>query len=289
MNRRRTAAVAVLLPRIALRSLLALAGVLAVAIVAAVPATASLKIHQSRRSKPTSAAFDGVTATCPRGEGAISGGYEVPQASAITGIFEPWGSFLGDDDGWQASVAQLGDELKDGFVTSFAYCAKLGKDVTTRGESTDISNGAFSDLTASCKRKETLISGGWAVSARLGTSALVFQSLKQGARSWTVSGRTTTTGTASLIALADCVPSKKAPDLVTRKHQETVNGTDSTVVASCRKSEQVVSGGFTSNTAFIPFIFHRGTRRTWGARGATLGSAGTGTTFAYCEKLAKPR
>ena len=90
------------------------------------------------------------------------------------------------------------------------------------------------------------------------------------------------------VALADCVPSKGAPDLVTRKGQAPVTGTDSTVTASCRKSEQVVSAGFTSDTAFVPFAFHRGSKRNWGVRGATFGSDGTGKVFAYCEKPASP-
>jgi hypothetical protein len=254
----------------------------------AVPASAAkLRIHESVRSKSTSAQFDSVTATCPKGEGAISGGYTVPEFSANTGLFFASGSFLGDG-GWQASVSQIGDDLEDGFVTSFAYCAKLGKDVVTRGDTTDISNGTFTDLTASCKRKESIISGGWALSTGPDTSALVTRSLKQGKRSWKITGGTTV-GTGTLIAIADCVPKKGAPDLVTRKGQGPVSGATSTVTASCRKNEQVVSAGFSSNTVFLPFEFHRGGKRTWGTKGATFGDPGTATVAAYCEKLKKKR
>lgn len=250
----------------------------------AAPASAGLKIHESVRSKPTSAHFDSVTATCPKGEGAISGGYTVPEFSSLTGFYFASGSFL--DRGWQASTTQVGDPLKEGFVTSFAYCAKLGKDVVTRGDTTDISNGTFADLTVSCKRKESLVSGGWALSTGTDSVAVVFQSLKQGKRSWKVSGETTTgTATGTLIAFADCVPKKEAPDLVTRKDSGPVSGASSTVTSSCRKNEQVVSAGFTSNTFFEPFEFHRGAKRTWGVRGATFGNDGTATVTAYCEKL----
>jgi hypothetical protein len=254
----------------------------------AVPASAAkLRIHESVRSKSTSAQFDSVTATCPKGEGAISGGYTVPEFSANTGLFFASGSFLGDG-GWQASVSQIGDDLEDGFVTSFAYCAKLGKDVVTRGDTTDISNGTFTDLTASCKRKESIISGGWALSTGPDTSALVTRSLKQGKRSWKITGGTTV-GTGTLIAIADCVPKKGAPDLVTRKGQGPVSGATSTVTASCRKNAQFVSASFSSNTVFMPCDFHHAWNRTWGTKGATFGDPGTATVAAYCEKLKKKR
>ena len=114
------------------RSLAALIGVLLACLLAGDTASASLKIHESRRSKPTSAQFDSVTATCPKGEAAISGGYTVPQFSSLSGFFQSTGSFL-NEDGWQASVSQLGDTTKDGFVTAFAYCSKLGKDWSRPG------------------------------------------------------------------------------------------------------------------------------------------------------------
>ncbi len=253
----------------------------------AVPADAALRIHESVRSKTTSARFDAVTATCPKGEGAISGGYTVPQFSTITGLFSPFGSFLGDG-GWQASVSQAGAEAKEGRLTSFSYCAKLGKDVVTRGDTTTVDEGGFTDLTASCKRSEAIVSGGWAISAPSDTQAQVFRSQKQGERSWKISGGATVGG-ATLIVIADCVPKRKAPDLATRKGKVKVSGPVSTVTSPCRKNEQAVSAGFTTNTFFVPFEFHRGAPRTWGMRGAVFGPDGNATVFAYCEKTGKSR
>ena len=273
--------------RFAPRSLITLTGVIAIALVAAVPATASLRIHQSRRSKPTSMRSDAVTATCPKGEGPISGGYAVPQFSSLTGFFQSTGSFP-NESGWQASISQLGDNLEDGFVTSFAYCAKLGKDVVTTGDSTSLGTGEFTDLTASCKRNQSIVSGGWAFSAQLGASTSLLASVKEGDRSWRVTGGMNT-GTGSLIVIADCVPKKKAPDLVTRKDTGKVTDGGSTVTSSCRDKEQAVSGGFTSNTDFQAFEFHRGAKRTWGMRGQTFLADGKAAVFAYCEKVTKHR
>ena len=75
---------------------------------------------------------------------------------------------------------------------------------------------------------------------------------------------------------------------MTRKSTE--DSAQNTMFASCRRDEQVVSGRFTSNTVFVPFEFHRASKRKWGISGETFGFVpGTVTTFAYCEKLAKPR
>lgn len=261
--------------------------VLATIAIAVAPAIASLKIHESRRSKPTSAQFDAVTATCPKGEAAISGGYEVPQFSSLTGFFQSSGSFT-NEGGWQASVSQLGDTFKDGFVTAFAYCSKLGKDVVTTGDTTSLGTGEFTDLTASCKRNQEIVSGGWAFSASPNSSVSLLASVKQGKRSWRITGGMNT-GTGTLIALADCVPKNKAPDLVTRKDTGKVTSAVSTVTSSCKKKEQAVSAGFTSNTDFEPFEFHRGAKRTWGVRGQSFIADGSATVLTYCEKLGSSR
>jgi len=263
-------------------------GAIVVAVLAAATADAALKIHESRRSKPTSAQFDAVSATCPKGEAAISGGYTVPKFSSLTGFFQSSGSFI-DDGGWQASVSQVGDNLKDGFVTAFAYCSKLGKDVVTTGDTTSLGAGEFTDLTASCKRNQEIVSGGWAFSASPGSSVSLLASVKQGNRSWRVTGGMNT-GTGTLIAIADCVPKREAPDLVTRKDTGKVTDDGSTVTSSCKKKEQAVSAGFSSNTDFQPFEFHRGAaKRTWGMRGQTFLADGRATVLTYCEKTGKSR
>ena len=269
------------------RSIAVLFGVLVILVPAVGQANGSLKIHESRRSKPTSAQSDAVTATCPKGEAAISGGYDVPQFSTLTGLFQSTGSFP-NEDGWQASISQLGDDPKEGFVTAFAYCSKLGKDVVTTGDTTSLGTGEFTDLTASCKRNQEIVSGGWAFSARLGSSVSLLASVKQGNRSWRITGGMNT-GTGTLIVIADCVPKKEAPDLVTRKDSGPVTDKGSTVTSSCKKKEQAVSAGFTSNTDFLPFEFHRGAKRTWGIRGQTFFADGKATVLTYCEKTGKSR
>lgn len=55
-------------------------------------------------------------------------------------------------------------DLEENSMSSTAYCAKLGKDVVTRGDTTSLEGETITDLTAVCKRSEAAISGGWAVS-----------------------------------------------------------------------------------------------------------------------------
>ena len=97
------------------------------------------------------------------------------------------------------------------------------------------------------------------------------------------------TGTGTLIALADCLPKGKAPDLATRKGSGEVTDKGSTVTSFCKKKEQAVSAGFTSNTDFAPFEFHRGAKRTWGISGQTFFADGKATVLTYCEKTGKSR
>ena len=70
--------------------------------------------------------------------------------------------------------------------------------------------------------------------------------------------------------LADCVPSKGAPKLVTRSSTDPTS--DGTMFASCKRGEQVVSGGINTDTVFVPFEFHRASKRKWGVSGEAFGS-----------------
>ena len=243
----------------------------------AAPASGSLKIDESVRTEPMSQDNDAVVAPCPKGEAPISGGFRTPGFN--TPLFIATASFLGDG-GWQASAQRRLGNLADGSITSFAYCSKLGKKVVSRGETTSLEAGSSSNLTASCKRSETLLSGGWALAGS--GQGLVLQSQKTGGRSWTVFGRVTS-GSVTLVVLADCVPSKGAPKLVTRSSIDPTS--DGTMFASCKRGEQVVSGGINTNTTFVPFEFHRASKRKWGVSGEAFGSPGQVKTFAYCEKL----
>ena len=133
------------------------------ALVLAVPASAGLKIHESVRTEPMSQDNDAVIAPCPKGEAPISGGFRTP--SFDTPLFVATASFLGDG-GWQASAQRRLGDLEDGSITSFASCSKLGKKVESRGETTSLEAGSSANLTASCKRSETLLSGVAPCSAR---------------------------------------------------------------------------------------------------------------------------
>lgn len=266
-----------------MRALVAISLSIVVAIAAA-PASASLKIHESKRTEQMSTPFDSVTSTCGKREGAISGGYTVPSFFEGDNIFLPYGSFIGEGRGWQASARLAGGNLEGQTITTFAYCSKLGKKVVTRSESADISDGATTDVTASCKSSELLVSGGWAISSSDSLGAVI-TSLKQGKRSWNVrGGALTEDGSGSVIAIANCVPAGKAPDLVTRRTTTPVAEL-ATADASCKKGEQVISAGFTSDEAlFLPFVFHRDTKRSWTTRGAVFGNPGKATIAVYCEK-----
>ena len=267
----------------------ALLVVLAALALLVAPASASLKIHEATRTELITLVNDSVTAPCPRGEAPISGGYDVPdQISEPNAIYFPTGSFLGDG-GWQVSSKLAAGDLEENSLSSTSYCAKLGKDVVTRGDTTAIEGGTFTDLTAVCKRSETAISGGWAISTGPDGFGLVVGSIRAGLRSWKITGGLTA-GTGTLVALADCVPNKQAPELEARKQTTTSEPGATQAPASCKRREQVVSAGFTSDSGVIPFEFRRDTRRKWTNNGVAFTDTSVDeTTIAYCEKVKKKR
>ena len=112
------------------------------------------------------------------------------QISEPNAAYFPTGSFLGDG-GWQVSTMLGGGDLGENSLTSTSYCAKLGKDVVTRGDTTSTRwSGTITDLTAVVQAQ------GDARLWRLGDLstgtdvrlAIVFRSLKPGKRSWKVTG-----------------------------------------------------------------------------------------------------
>jgi hypothetical protein len=276
-SRKRDVAVALLVSCVALAVL-------------AVPASAAtLRIHESTRSELITLEFDSVTASCPRGEAPISGGYDVPdQISEPNAIYFPTGSFLADG-GWQAASMLAAGDLGENSMSSTSYCAKLGKDVVTRGDTTSLEGETFTDLTAVCKRSEAAVSGGWAISTGPDSFGLVIGSVRAGKRSWKITGGLTG-GTGTLVALADCVPNDEAPKLQARKRTTTSEPGATQAPASCERGEQVVSAGFKSESAVIPFEFRRDTKRKWTNNGvAFTGASVDETTIAYCQKLKKKR
>lgn len=174
-------------------------------------------------------------------------------------------------------------------MSSTAYCAKLGKDVVTRGDTTSLEGETITDLTAVCKRSEAAISGGWAVSTGSAGFGLVIGSVRSGARSWKVTGGLTG-GAGTLVAHADCVPKEEAPDLKARKRTTTGGPGASRAPVSCKRREQVVSAGFKSDSGVVPFEFRRATKRKWTNDGLAFTDAPVDeTTIAYCEKVKKKR
>ena len=268
------------------RSRIAAALLAAVALMAAAapPAVASLKIHESSRSQLVTSQFASVTASCRKGEAPISGGYDIPNPITDGNFFLPFGSFLGET-GWLVSARLAAGDLGENSLTSTVYCARLGKKMKTRGETTPIDAGTSTDLTAVCKPSETVVSGGWAIVTNSSGSGLVLESVRSGKRGWTVSGGMTS-GTGTLVALADCAPSDKAPKLAARRQTSPIAAASTTSApASCKRGEQVVAAGFKSDSAFVPYEFRRDTKHSWTNDGVAFGDAGDATTIVYCEKL----
>ena len=193
------------------------------------------------------------------------------------------GTFPTENDGWQASAKLAAGDIGENLLTSVAYCSALGKDVTTRSDSADLSGSTFTDLTAVCKRSEVAISGGWALSTSNGYG-LLLKSLRAGKRSWTINGGMQV-GSGTLIVFANCLPEKEAPKIVTRKRTaEVVAGEALDASASCKKGEEAISAGYSSKDAIVPYELRRDGKRRWTNIGAPFSESGKEKTLIYCVK-----
>ena len=246
---------------------------LALVLIAAAPTSHGLRISESSRTEQIDQAFDGVTATCPRGEAPLSGGYQIPNPLLEDNYYLPMGTFPAGDDGWQTSAKLAAGDIGENVLTSVAYCSALGKDVKTRSDSVDLSGSTFTDLTAVCKRSEVAISGGWALSTNNGYG-LLLKSLRAGKRSWTINGGMTG-GSGTLLVFANCLPEKETPKIVTRKRTaDIVTGEALDASASCNKREEAISAGYSSKAAIVPYELRRDGKRKWTNIGAPFSESG---------------
>jgi hypothetical protein len=122
-----------------------------------------------------------VTARCPRGGEVVSGGFAGEQFDAFDGAF-PIESRRAGKRGWIASGHGDGDSN----LTSYAYCAKDKVGLKARSVQASQSSGAENlSLEARCRKRERVISGGFAGPWADAGFVEPFESRRTGRRVWT--------------------------------------------------------------------------------------------------------
>jgi hypothetical protein len=165
-------------------------------------------------------------------------------------------------------------------VASLATGAKLKEKSTTFTVS-----GAEepSEGTATCKRGQEAVAGGhFADPSDIGTP-LLFDSTREGKRSWTIELYGSEAGEATAYAYCD----KREPGLKTKAASEKLAGTfdePQSVVARCKQGQEAVAGGFEAPFTELSVIASkRAGKRSWEAQ--FVGPPGAEVTaIAYCDK-----
>jgi hypothetical protein len=131
-----------------------------------------------------------VSAKCKRGTKAISGGFDADDIGFAAGgpFFRISVSRRSGARRWEVRAANSGDET--GELTSQVNCRK-GKGLKTHRRSTELDNDVFG-LEAKCKRKQRIVSGGFAGPDFSGPEGLIpFASMRVGKRGWRLAGLAT--------------------------------------------------------------------------------------------------
>jgi hypothetical protein len=145
-----------------------------------------------------------VTARCGRGKQAVSGGFDAPLTELAAVASKRSGK-----RSWEATfVGPPGEE-----VTAVAYCDKREPGLKTKQAATDVPSAGIDSVSAKCKRKQELRSGGFEIEFDPGVmmdedQGLAFGSRRAGKRRWEVSGFAFD-GAPDMVAYAYCDKTEK--------------------------------------------------------------------------------
>jgi hypothetical protein len=135
--------------------------------------------------------FVRVSARCPRGTKAISGGYRAApidfDAPVTPVIFITESRRSDDKRAWDVAAASVGND--DGDLTAHAVCSAKGKLKAKQASATlsDQPGESFREIDARCKRKQRVVSGGWTMTTDNAEAApVIMASKKLGKRGWRV-------------------------------------------------------------------------------------------------------
>ncbi len=156
------------------------------------------KLRRAAVTEPIPAgATPTVTARCPSGATALSGGYRASPIDFVadtTPVMQISANRRGGSRSWRVSVFNNGSE--GGALTVYAYC-RSGKATTLRRKRRALDDAGGADVSAirpKCRRRERAVAGGYASPEPGKGAAAVVGSRKRGGRTWLVQARTGQTG-----------------------------------------------------------------------------------------------
>jgi hypothetical protein len=151
--------------------------------------------------------------------------------------------------------------------------------VKTKSASIELDAGERGSVTAECKRRSRVVSGGFDVDTDDLTRVPV--SKREGKRGWTTTATPSGLDPATLTTYAYC--DRSAPRLKARSATVPVAGPVTNVSVKCKRGSEVFAGGFESDGESFPVTSMRAGKRTWTATGNTFPDTSL-TAFAYCDR-----
>jgi hypothetical protein len=229
-------------------------------------------------------------AKCKRGTKAVSGGFEGEpfDIDNPSPFFAPNQSSRTTRRKWTSETYNYGGTSAGDF-TSFAYCRD--EKVKSRMATESVAPDATETVTATCKRGQKAVSGGFDGDAvdPAGPSPffLVGTSRRAGPRTWEVAAFNDGSVAGELSAQVNC---REGKGVKPKQASEEVGGglerANFELKARCSRKQRVVSGGFAGGLDFgtesiEPFTSMKVGRRGWRVVGYARGDV---TAYAYCEK-----
>ncbi len=224
-----------------------------------------------------------VAAKCPTGRFPVSGGYELEPSDGAFAINSAEGIDL-DRKRWSLTTIAGGGPAR---VTSLAYCSPLARNVKFRSDRIELSTADSATITATCKRDEKVLSGGYAfVSSGLGVGEIQ-ESFRADSRSWSIKGFNVSANQVLMLAFANCVAKQKAPKLTTEQNAVRFNDEgDTTASVDCGRGRYALSGGFRipDPAGLVPESMRDGTSGWRVTAGGISGRDDDLTVLAYCAR-----
>lgn len=225
--------------------------------------------------------FREATARCERGQRAVAGGFSEEIDPPLLAI--PLDSTRDGKRGWRHRAGAN----EGASATAYVYCDKHGPKLKTKSSSAVLGDqeDTPTEIVARCRRGQEAVAGGFDMPD---TEALVASSKRKGKRRWAV---TVVGGPGTYQAFAYCDKSK--PGLKERSATLTTEAKPvvQSVVAKCKRKQQLRSGGFQVEFADTTSAFTLGSRRSgkrgWEASAYPLMGAPELTAYAYCDKKKK--
>lgn len=133
--------------------------------------------------------LDSVTARCPSGSEAVSGGFTTPEFDKAGAAVVTFASKRVSKRSWKASGFNAGAD--PGTLEAFAYCDKHEPGLTTKSRDADIGSGETGSTSPRCPRGRKAVAGGFDghVEQTMGVDAgaLSFSSKRVRSREWKTS------------------------------------------------------------------------------------------------------